>query len=921
MGRGESQSVGLACGSHLLSVDVRTGEGTWEFAADSNLIRAATVADTNQDMVDDVVLGSEGGMIHLVDGKSGRALWNCRVPTSSYQISQGETSSYQPSISDLAIIGWEAGQVVAGSSDGRVRLVNLRERTFEWESTDPAPDQGAHDTRVTIGPDANGDGLPEIIVAQGPTPSSSWSLSQPPQMTRIVVLDGVGHCLWAGDRCIWRAPGVQIATVAGNPAIVETDGQQTRLIDLASGEAVAVLDTPTTDGTPAFVEHIGGDRYLLLSDAGDLAVVSSSGGVVWSYPRIGVITTRTLRTADGADRLLFCCHPDGVFRGMSDAYPEARDRSAVRSLSVSDGEGSRELWSYQVPYQEFAATGGLAGVLVTPDIVGADGVQDIIGYSGTTISVWSGGDGRMTRLPAVENVTSLDTIQYGTIGTAIVAGSESGFTIMDSQGLELWRCQFADWSDEAGGAFRVLDDINQDGIGDLALFYPHQAIILQSNQNAPGFGVLLDMTPEPGWTVEAESMVQDLTKDGIRELSYMQRYEDWSNPPGGEPALDSLVVASPVDGKVLLKLAVGSPLVWRLAYADFNGDGSLDSVIWKTAHTAEEFALCGTGGSLLEVYSGADGTRLWRGTFSTKPESDDELPAIPVGDMNGDEVVDMALTRERADGRGLYGLIEVVDVMRGAIIKEIPIMPTACDTGGFFEGRPLRVLGDVDDDGLIEVAVGAQEPVMMSLESGPPGIDAEDKLSYEYRDSVAIVDGAGYGARVALLGCDLGSVDFFVIHQQGVVGMTAFGGICQVGLDRCVDIVTPTDGSVVGSTCRVAWEGSDAADVHRVFVDGCCVLFTEDTEATLRSFPGRHEVVVRSVGTGGLVRYGVASYEVRRPWWDFLPSLLASVAAIGLLLLVFSLRLQEATHRYFGTGGAQGRFSARWGRQRKRRNG
>ncbi|MFC1994671.1 FG-GAP repeat domain-containing protein, partial [Chloroflexota bacterium] len=104
--------------------------------------------------------------------------------------------------------------------------------------------------------------------------------------------------------------------------------------------------------------------------------------VLWDYPRAtDVAVERGDFCGDDAEDLLIC----------SRTYPYGRgDRlPTTRVLYAMDGATRDMVWSYEVPFEEFATIGGISGIQITPDLDG-DGKEDIAGF--IQPPEWKGGE-------------------------------------------------------------------------------------------------------------------------------------------------------------------------------------------------------------------------------------------------------------------------------------------------------------------------------------------------------------------------------------------------------------------------------------------------------------------------------------------------------------------------------------------------
>ncbi len=157
------------------------------------------------------------------------------------------------------------------------------------------------------------------------------------------------------------------------------------------------------------MKHPAGNGYLAFSSASDLVAISSEGAVLWYYPRITSVKAESGNfVGDATEDVLFWGESgtqqssgsvpvydiEGKTMEVTDpTYTPQGQEPEARLLQMMDGATRATAWSYEVPYGEFKSLGGLKGIQVTPDLVGSDGIQDIIGYREDTVFIFSGKDG------------------------------------------------------------------------------------------------------------------------------------------------------------------------------------------------------------------------------------------------------------------------------------------------------------------------------------------------------------------------------------------------------------------------------------------------------------------------------------------------------------------------------------------------
>jgi hypothetical protein len=152
-----------------------------------------------------------------------------------------------------------------------------------------------------------------------------------------------------------------------------------------------------------------------------------------------------------------------------------------------DGATRATAWSYEVPYGEFKSMGGLKGIQAVPDLVGADGIQDIIGYREDAVFIFSGKDGTLSTFSVGQPIASVDIIRHEASGNAIAVGISGSLMIFDSAGTPRWTTTSAEWAGDGSGSFMALDDVNSDNISDLAVISTANITVLKSVVATDGY--------------------------------------------------------------------------------------------------------------------------------------------------------------------------------------------------------------------------------------------------------------------------------------------------------------------------------------------------------------------------------------------------------------------------------------------------
>ena len=132
------------------------------------------------------------------------------------------------------------------------------------------------------------------------------------------------------------------------------------VIELRNGTILKTIEIESgpesTSGNIYRVRGYGDDIFILASDYGDLLLVSAEGDVLWDYPRV---------TDVAVERGDFCGSVKEDFLVRSRTYPTGRwdASSTARVLYVIDGDTREKVWTYEVPHEEFAVTGGIKFII------------------------------------------------------------------------------------------------------------------------------------------------------------------------------------------------------------------------------------------------------------------------------------------------------------------------------------------------------------------------------------------------------------------------------------------------------------------------------------------------------------------------------------------------------------------------------
>ena len=255
--------------------------------------------------------------------------------------------------------------------------------------------------------------------------------------------------------------------------------------------------------------------------------------------------------------------------------------------------------------------------------------------------------------------------------------------------------------DHFGWSLAPAGDVDGDGRADLVVGAPDSA------QGAPGGGLVRIVSGKDGAILfqilgsaagehlgNAVAGGADLDLDGTADVAAAA----WLASPSGA-ASGRVEVRSPKSGALLLALA-GSAAGDRLGAAlalvgDCDGDGFGD-----LAAGADQGG--GTGGGYARVVSGAGGALLWNAS-GTSPGDRFGAALAAIGDVDLDGFPDVAIGAPRAWAAGeRRGCVRVVCGRTGATLRTL-----AGSLAGEEFGAALCGAGDLDGDGVPDLWVGS----------------------------------------------------------------------------------------------------------------------------------------------------------------------------------------------------------------------
>ena len=280
------------------------------------------------------------------------------------------------------------------------------------------------------------------------------------------------------------------------------------------------------------------------------------------------------------------------------------------------------------------------------------------------------------------------------------AGHQVGFTGFDrvevfsgATGAKLWGASGPDSLHRYGSALAQLDDLDGDGVPELAIGASQSSQVghrgyVEVRSGASGAWLATWTGPLDTNFAETLATAGDFDGDGRRELLVGASFN--FHQGGGDSAVH---VLSGADGSTLHRIAgvgfdeLGKSLV---GLPDVDGDGIDD--------------LAAGGSNFVRVFSGATGARLSE-VSGHSPGGSFGAAIAPWIDLDGDEVIDLAVSTpiDTDMDQNPIGHVDVVSSATGVILATL--RPER-SFGAF--GVSLTVVGDLDYDGVSDLAVGQQ---------------------------------------------------------------------------------------------------------------------------------------------------------------------------------------------------------------------
>jgi hypothetical protein len=613
-----------------------------------------------------------------LDGDGKPDIVTANNTTSDISVLLGDGTGSFPTATNFAVGSFPVAMRIADvTGDGKLDVVTANAGSFDITVAAGDGNGGfARAASYSVGPnaqpfglaigDVNGDGKPDVVVANAATDGSDFPPPELPGNISVLVGDGAGSFAAAVQYSTGpdegRAQGIALGDITG-------DGHVDVVVSRPNANAVAVL---AGDGSGAFNDVA---LHAVSVGPAPVAIADVTGdGKLDAIAANAVSANVSILPGDGAggvgysNRYAAGAYPHSVAAadfnedGINDIATANLMGSDVTVL-IADGSGG------YIPAVHYA-TGDSPTWIVTGDVNG-DGHVDLVtaDLGGGTVSVLLGdgtgafaaaesysvggtfespyavalgdanNDGKLDIATANTNISN-ESISY-------LAGNGDG-TFGDAVLLPIGDASY--YSPQSV----LLTDVTGDGNADIVTAnLGADNVSVLAGDGAGGFAAATHFATDPGPVV---IVAGDVTGDDIIDLvTVNQSAQDVSVLVGNGGGAFASAVSYPIYGDVANDLY--KPWAWGLALGDIDGDGWLDIV---TANTQNDTV------TVLANHVGTFDTFAVFGTGA--------LPgAVAVADMDGDGHLDVVTSNRENDDVSVLRNLEIVDSIFADGFDIIPI--------------------------------------------------------------------------------------------------------------------------------------------------------------------------------------------------------------------------------------------------------
>ncbi|KXB06052.1 hypothetical protein AKJ53_01455 [candidate division MSBL1 archaeon SCGC-AAA382F02] len=862
--------IAVSLGHSIVGIGGSSGEVLWEVSHDTNVWRLQKLGNS-------LFAGTQDGYLYSINSSNGEIKFKKKL-AQKFELREsgsgrkvGEVNRSVWSIEILNAFG--SDHLAVSTEDGKVHLVNPEDGNVKWEAkvleyssnllfnyynewewrrglrppTIPGDSNFFNLTLKTVG-DVDETGNEDIIAIINPRGEPGGRSYEGTTRAVYLLNSNTGEVKWQNK--------ILNMTSAGNTTSGEIGGEEKLLVPSSTrGEIFVVdLDSGNLDNdikietvsrninTETYYLGASNDKFTLVSNNGDLSISNFGGDLLWEFPRITNIDVKSGNFVSGESEDFL------IHSGVSDTSGSYQSRSIL----LRNGEDGSISWTRILPRGDYLKNNGFSKIRKIDNMSGGGGADILtcrqVGWDdrseqapAPSLILLSGNNGEILWERSLVNkegehismgegdylwVVSLDVISdiNGNGSSDIIIGSRGRVFIEDSAtGEVLWERIYQDdapilnrwnWVEDWESVYRVVNDLNNDGTKDIVARTEDKKIaILESESTNKGLEYSIKNEIEVDGSIPRNriEVLKDLDGDGVEEVSFRVDSEEGSSDK----------VVSPRSGDTLLSIEE----IWKTkvswAEADFTGNEIKETIIQSEAE----------GGPELSLYEGSE--KIWTHRFSGHSYNVEKygyqylMPAASAGDVNGDQVKDLAVVKNHEWGKGLR--VDIYNVNKDKLLKSIIIEEFEKKEEKKAPGILAKQISDLTGDGNPELGV-------VSLR----GSFGQKKVSFFVVDPQS---------GVPLVSLNSLSTDILSLKKDvGVLNLD--GSLDIVDVSQRVSVASPEEKSPLS----INWDIKKEC-VTTVIVDGTPVALTTDNSAEVRLPPGKHEITVQSVDEDGVSSY------------------------------------------------------------------